>query len=770
MSTLIIRDIVNSFGETGGVANTSAYSNSEVFLVSNVNTKSTITSTNTAPATMTSNTPYSSLSLRSGLYGFPKNSQGNIKDSIYSLLNFESLDIGTVGGITGLNPGSDYNVDPFVLIIQPVISAFNRKDYIIEIENPTRDFITGENINQTSDNLIFYDLKVSNGVFGNNFTEKSVNLNSSIDIDSNFIYAFDGTQVSFTSNIEEENFISIADNEFRVGDALRYIRSSNTNSITNLVNNQVYFVTTSNTSGIKISNDLEEEISLSISNTNQSGHSFRRYTNVFSNNEKISYNSSESRISGLETNEIYYVVNSNNIGFSVSSEINGNVINISSLGSSNHTFRTVPGYLPGDRVYSDIVEKFNPNTDIENNSISTNNNFEDGSEVLYFTSTGNTVISGLVNNGAYFITSSGNNTVKLSEDPNGNEIILSGSVSENGHFLSLRANADIQSVYTVDGDQFVRVRNIENNFSNGNILLSYTNASVNAEIQSVLFNSITATARGIIKPQSNNTHLRVKRVNFENTFREGENILADISGAEATVVSVDEDQEVLQIGLNARVDANVITAGGQVTNLQVIDSGFGYANSEIINFSSEDGTRFGTSRTIIDGHGTGKGFYRSSKGFLSADMNIQDGDFYQEYSYEVLSKISFDRYAEVFKDVMHTAGTKFFGSILSVEEAKVMPELIQNEKIFTLSFNPSTDIDNANNTLSINESRTLSNGDVVQYVVNNGNTAIDGLSNNGIYTVSNTHGNTIQMSNNSIINIKRGSFETGHSLIKRDNN
>jgi hypothetical protein len=184
--------------------------------------------------------------------------------------------------------------------------------------------------------------------------------------------------------------------------------------------------------------------------------------------------------------------------------------------------------------------------------------------------------------------------------------------------------------------------------------------------------STTSTAKGVVKPGSNSSVLFIKRLTFENTFVAGQSILGDVSGASATLLNASEDDgTIYPIGLNADISANVVTANGQVTSLQVIDSGFGFSNSEIVHYVSGDGLRSGSLRVIVNGYGIGKGYYRSSKGFLSDNMYIHDGDYYQEYSYEILSKMSLDKYASMFKQVMHVAGTKFFGSVRVIEEANV---------------------------------------------------------------------------------------------------
>jgi hypothetical protein len=191
-----------------------------------------------------------------------------------------------------------------------------------------------------------------------------------------------------------------------------------------------------------------------------------------------------------------------------------------------------------------------------------------------------------------------------------------------------------------------------------------------------------------------------KRITFENTWLPNEPMIGEVSGAEADVIGVTEDiTELYPIGLNADITANVVTSDGEVTALQVIDSGFAYSNGEIVDFVSEDNLRAGTAKMILDGHGIGIGYYRSSKGFLSDDIYVHDGDYYQEYSYEILSKISVDRYSDMFKKVMHMAGTKFFGSALIVEEANAALAMSSISTGQEVQFNSNDDVSTANDTI-----------------------------------------------------------------------
>ena len=191
-----------------------------------------------------------------------------------------------------------------------------------------------------------------------------------------------------------------------------------------------------------------------------------------------------------------------------------------------------------------------------------------------------------------------------------------------------------------------------------------------------------------------------KRITFENTWLPSDTMIGEVSGSEANVIGVTEDLSVLYpIGLNAEITANVVTGNGEVTALQVIDSGFAYSNAEIVDFVSEDNLRAGTAKMVLDGHGIGIGYYRSSKGFLSDDIYVHDNDYYQEYSYEILSKISVDRYSDMFKKVMHVAGTKFFGSALIVEEANAALALSSISTAQEVQFNSNEDVSTPDDTI-----------------------------------------------------------------------
>ena len=673
-----IKDRVNYFGNTGGTANTTTSANSNLIKYGTPTTNTALQNVTVYTTLVQANVPFASVPIRAAAYGFAKNPQGDLADVIYSCLTFGRFEIGTIGALSQVDPGAEYNVDPYVLAYQPYISAFDRHDFVITVNNATTTFVTGERVNQTLANLVYYDLKVDSGAYSNTYDEIQISINTKDEIDSaaDFIYSPSNTATFNANTGVASNFITIAGNPFASNDYIRYYTDAGNTALSGLSNNAFYYVGVSNSSGITLSSTAGgANIAITASATVESGHSIRNYINNLVDDQRILYRTPAANtvIDGLANNTAYYLVSSNSVGFKLSATVGGSVQAINAAATAEtHAISTVPGYLPGDRVYQST------------------------SPVM---------------------------------------------------------NASVQSIFSNTTGDYVRVSGNTANIvvTASNTLFSYTNPYVNAAVSAVTLFQIASTAKGIVKAGSNSSVLYVKRLTFENTFKAGSQIVGDVSGAQANVAGVSEDpNELYPIGLNAEIDADVISSDGQIASLEVFDSGFGYTNAEIVQFVSEDNLRSGSIKLVIDGSGQGKGYYRSSKGFISEDMYIHDGDYYQEYSYEVLTKISVDRYSDMFKKVMHIAGTKFFGSAVVIEEANIALTLAQTTTSQEIQFNAATDVDSANESIETDiqaknyefdalddvnqetEFFTLTNlsvynpsklvvGDLVQYISNTGN-------------------------------------------------
>ena len=191
--------------------------------------------------------------------------------------------------------------------------------------------------------------------------------------------------------------------------------------------------------------------------------------------------------------------------------------------------------------------------------------------------------------------------------------------------------------------------------------------TTNATANIVLVNTsvtIATTAVGQVKQGSNSTLLVVKRLSFENTFYPANTIIGTTSGAQATIVSVTEDAGSLPIGENADITANVQVANAVVSGVTVLDSGFGYIDGENVSLEKEGSPYIVTAQTTLNKQGVGEGYFSTTRGFASSDKKILDSDYYQEYSYEIQSKVPFTKYSEVLKKIIHVAGTRMFGKVI----------------------------------------------------------------------------------------------------------
>jgi len=202
-----------------------------------------------------------------------------------------------------------------------------------------------------------------------------------------------------------------------------------------------------------------------------------------------------------------------------------------------------------------------------------------------------------------------------------------------------------------------------------------------SSINSVSACTASALAKGIVgsysSVTSNATHItysiNVKRRSLfteyyvDNTYH----LIGTTSGANLTITSVTDDMLSDVTGFNAVITANVVTSEGSLSNLSVIDSGFGYVQDESVTITSADGTRTATAKANILEQGKSAGYYTTTRGFLDNNKYIHDGDYYQEYSYHLNSTLPFNPYSDILKQIVHVAGTKLFGSLVRVSDVVV---------------------------------------------------------------------------------------------------
>lgn len=203
----------------------------------------------------------------------------------------------------------------------------------------------------------------------------------------------------------------------------------------------------------------------------------------------------------------------------------------------------------------------------------------------------------------------------------------------------------------------------QNTATNGYQLQTLTTGAT-ANIILVASSTVTTTAIGQVKEGSTPSFLNVRRLSFENTFNSGNTIIGSSTGASATITTVLEDTSSLAIGENADINANVQVANAVVSSLSVLDSGYGYIDGENVVLEKSGSPYIVTAQTTLNKQGVGEGYYSTTRGFASSDKKILDSDYYQEYSYEIQSKVPFTKYSEILKKIIHVAGTRMFGKVV----------------------------------------------------------------------------------------------------------
>jgi hypothetical protein len=171
-------------------------------------------------------------------------------------------------------------------------------------------------------------------------------------------------------------------------------------------------------------------------------------------------------------------------------------------------------------------------------------------------------------------------------------------------------------------------------------------------------------ARGVVK-SANSTVVNIKRTSLFTTFVPSltDKLIGSYQSSNADIISVMQDANSRPVGDNANVSTTVVYNEGSISDLTLISSGYGYVHDEGITIESLDGERVATGKSSVEQQGEARGFYRTRDGFLSDIKKLHDGEYYQEYSYEVQSPIPLDKYNIMLKDVLHVAGTKYFGRV-----------------------------------------------------------------------------------------------------------
>jgi hypothetical protein len=177
------------------------------------------------------------------------------------------------------------------------------------------------------------------------------------------------------------------------------------------------------------------------------------------------------------------------------------------------------------------------------------------------------------------------------------------------------------------------------------------------------------SSRGIVK-FANTTTLILERLRFKDTnnftitTNSSTRIYGETGGSFANVTNVQIQSTSDYLGFNAVINDETQTSTGAISELQILDSGYGYKKLESITITSTNNDSIATGTAVLKTHGEASGFYKQNDGFLSDTKKLFDGLYYQDYSYEIQSSVKLNKYEEMLKQVLHLAGTKYFARFI----------------------------------------------------------------------------------------------------------
>lgn len=465
------------------------------------------------------------------------------------------------------------------------------------------------------------------------------------------------------------DFITITSNPFSNGTPVRYLVSAGNTALVNLANNSYYYAVQANSTGLKLANSYSpavifnpalsvdhqvDDYMIVIANNTIANDTILRYVTAYGN----------TAMPALANNSYYYVVEANTTGIKLSTSLGGAAINVydedlpsedghffygpgtpiqltKGLTETGHSFygsdsaiNIANGVNEFGHSLTGVGITFNANTDVDGTlefiSVA-NNMFADGDRVRYHVAPGNTALSGLTANAIYWVVGANTSGLSLSTSYNGSAIDLTKGGTEYGHTLT-----GVSLVETT-----INVASFGSNLVNSN-----SNTTISAALEDQIMTVGTITRLTGLNPGRNYDGDVVVRVRDNYVASYG--FRDDLGRIE---------------GENATITGKALRGNDIPVTLLVKDSGFGYNTNEetIVVSNLLYPEKLIDANIVLGAVGTANGYWKNEKGKLSDFPKIHDNFYYQEFSYEIQSNKTLDKYFEVLKQVTHQVGTVAFG-------------------------------------------------------------------------------------------------------------
>ena len=139
-------------------------------------------------------------------------------------------------------------------------------------------------------------------------------------------------------------------------------------------------------------------------------------------------------------------------------------------------------------------------------------------------------------------------------------------------------------------------------------------------------------------------------------------------------------------------------SSGCIISLVITDFGSGYKTVPKVTVRTSTGSNailrtslqeYNTSYEVtgqvqISGIGKNKGYWSTTRGFLNSDKYIQDSYYYQDYSYELKTALTLNKYKDILYNTFHTSGAELFGKyVLNTEESNKIQVKYESNTIIT---------------------------------------------------------------------------------------
>lgn len=116
------------------------------------------------------------------------------------------------------------------------------------------------------------------------------------------------------------------------------------------------------------------------------------------------------------------------------------------------------------------------------------------------------------------------------------------------------------------------------------------------------------------------------------------------------------------VGFAAKIEQTGLA--GSIKKIGISNSGLNYSGDLLVNIFSEGGAQSAKVFALRSAVTNYVGYFSGNRGKVSSNKKIQDGHYYQDFSYELKSEVSLDTYFDILKKIIHPAGMRMFGSVL----------------------------------------------------------------------------------------------------------